>query len=96
MNIHILQKAENELKEIVHYYEEQLTGLGEQFLTIFVRETVIISKTPYGWRKIGQKTRRFNMERFPYLILYIVEDDTVFITAVAHQHRNPEYYLKIQ
>lgn len=96
MNIQILQKAENELQEIVHYYEEQLTGLGQQFLAIFVRETAIISKTPYGWIKIGQKTRRFNMERFPYLILYVVEDDTIFITALAHQHRNPEYYLKTQ
>ena len=40
MNIHILQKAESELKEIVHYYDEQLTGLGQQFLTIFVRDAL--------------------------------------------------------
>ena len=28
-------------------------------------------------------------ERFPYLVLYVLEDQHIFVTAVFHGHRDP-------
>ncbi len=30
---------------------------------------------------------------FPYKILYSIEKDHIYIIAVAHQHRKPNYWI---
>jgi hypothetical protein len=30
--------------------------------------------------------------RFPYSVMYVVESDTLFIVAVAHQSKRPAYW----
>ncbi|MDM8523210.1 hypothetical protein QUF80_07555 [Desulfococcaceae bacterium HSG8] len=47
---------------------------------------------PEAWAKIGRRTRRCLVKGFPYALLYIPESDEILVTAVAHLHRNPEYY----
>ncbi len=36
--------------------------------------------------------RRSLIRRFPYEILYAEEDKEIFIVAVMHLHRDPEYW----
>ncbi len=38
--------------------------------------------------------RRVNLKVFPYYIAYITREDTLWILAVAHGHRKPEYWIK--
>ena len=38
--------------------------------------------------------RRKVMQRFPYNLLHTVDPDVLFIVAIAHQKRRPEYWLK--
>ncbi len=47
----------------------------------------------YSWIKVGKRTRRALLKRFPYFILYIFEEETVPITWIANQHRDLEYYI---
>ena len=93
MNIVVVPPADLELHEAVDYYNDQLNGLGEQFYDSFLDTVRYIAQTPDIWRKIGPHTRRVNIKRFPYLILYIYDDPDILITCVAHQHRNPSYYI---
>jgi len=37
--------------------------------------------------------RRLTLSRFPYKLLYSVESDHIYLIAVAHQHRMPEYWI---
>ena len=37
--------------------------------------------------------RRLTLSRFPYKLLYSVESDHLYIVAVAHQHREPTYWI---
>lgn len=34
------------------------------------------------------------LSRFPYKLPYAVEADHIYIIAVAHQHRKPEYWIR--
>ena len=43
--------------------------------------------------EVIQKFPKFLLKRFPYLVLYIPEEDKILITAIAHQHRKPDYYI---
>jgi len=93
VNCLILPPAELELDEAYQYYETQNVGLGKEFIKAFESTTRLLSTTPFAWRLISKRTRRININRFPYLVLYIIEDKTIIITCIAHQHKNPNYYL---
>jgi len=93
MSIILIPPADAELSEAIAYYNDQHSGLGDQFYRAFLLTTDEIVKAPTAWRKIGQHTRRINFRRFPYLVLYVVDDNDILITCIAHQHRNSTYYL---
>jgi len=38
--------------------------------------------------------RYYEIEKFPYKLLYSVESNHIFIIAVAHQHRRPDYWIE--
>ncbi len=94
MKLRFIHPSELELKEVYDYYEDQMTGLGNNFLNEFNNTVKIILKHPTSWIKVGKRTRRAIIKRFPYFILYIYESDTIYITCIAHQHRSPEYYVE--
>ena len=92
MNVILVKPADDEVQDAVDYYNAQIDGLGFQFYDYFLDTVRYIKATPDVWRFVGANTRRINIKRFPYMVLYIFEEDTIYITCVAHQHRNPEYY----
>lgn len=92
MNIILISPADKELEESIDYYNDQLTGLGDQFYPAFLATINYLSHAPDAWRKIGENTRRINIKRFPYLVLYVIDEKDILITCIAHQHRNPTYY----
>ena len=92
MNIILIPPSDKELEEAIDYYNDQMFGLGEQFYNAFLSSVAYISIAPDVWRKVGKNTRRINIKRFPYLILYVLDGNNILITCIAHQHRNPTYY----
>ena len=44
------------------------------------------------WTEIAPGIRRCLLKRFPYAILYSQEADALFIYAVMHMHRDPDYW----
>ena len=94
MKVKILSPAELQLKDAYEFYELQLEGLGSKFLESFLQTVNLIKKIPQGWRKVSKNTRRINVNNFPYLILYVLDNNTILITFVCHSHRAPSYYTK--
>ena len=93
MNIILIPPSDKELEEAIDYYNDQMPGLGKQFYNAFLSTVDYIPIAPDAWRKVGNNTRRVNVKRFPYLILYVLDRNDIVITCIAHQHRNPTYYL---
>lgn len=92
MKIRFLSPANIELDEAVRYYEHQMAGLGYRFFQEVSAAIERIIFMPEAWTKIGIKTRRCMLKGFPYALLYVAEKEEIVITAVAHLHREPEYY----
>ena len=90
----ILQEAFEELKDAIAYYEEQQAGLGLR-LNDEVDQHVnwILGNFTVPQIRKGDY-RRVNLKVFPYYIAYIIREDTLWILAIAHAHRNPEYWVK--
>lgn len=92
MKLKFIQPSDHELFDAYYFYEEQLTGLGDKFLYEFNQTIKLVIDQPNLWRKVGSRTRKALLKRFPYFILYIYENEIIYITCIAHQHRDPEYY----
>lgn len=85
-------EAEIELNEAIDYYENIEPGLGYDF-ALEVHSAVKRSIAfPKAWPEMEGEVRRSLVQRFPYGILYSVEQDGIFVLAVMNLHRKPGYW----
>jgi len=85
-------EARAELESAFEWYEAARPGLGAQFLDEFEAGVRQVTAAPHSWHPLGSRLRRFRLRRFPYGIVYRVEDDEIVIIAVAHLRRRPGYW----
>jgi plasmid stabilization system protein ParE len=91
----VLRKdAQLDLDEIFVWYEEQKEGLGFEFIDSFEKVLNKIVSNPYYASFILEDARGVSLKRFPYEVIYRVDESLrqVRIIAVIHQHRNPEWF----
>jgi len=85
-------EAEEELRAAIDYYEDREAGLGYDFsLEVFTAIQNIITQ-PNAWPVMEDDVRRCLVNRFPFGVLYSLEPTTVFVVAVMHQRRRPDYW----
>jgi plasmid stabilization system protein ParE len=92
MNVRFLTVAQREVNDAVLWYEEQAEGLSHDFLDQLDRAVRLIKRYPLIATQIEPDIRRFLFARFPYSLIYGIDDDTIVVIAVAHQHRQPRYW----
>jgi len=92
LNVEFLTPARRELLEAVKYYEKQRTGLGKDFRNEVQSTIERIVAFPLGWSLLDAEVRRCQTKQFPYGIIYTIENNDIIIIAVAHLHREPEYW----
>ena len=85
----VLWDAEQDIAEIVHWYDEQGRGFGAAFLEEVGRVVARLSRWPDYGPLVGARTRRVLLARFPYLLLYVPQQERIEITAVCHLSRHP-------
>ena len=87
-----LLPAEVEMTEAALFYDEQLPGLGVDYLDDIQRSIDRVRAHPEIGQTIQGNFRRSLVSRFPYSIIYTVETDHILIIAVAHDRRKPFYW----
>jgi len=92
MKVRFLALAQSELDDAVEWYNEQATGLGLEFLDELDRAIRRSLAYPLSCPEIEPGLRRCLLARFPYGMVYGLDDDTVVVVAVAHLHREPRYW----
>ena len=88
--------AQQELIEAAAYYEEQLTGLGTEYLDTLEQVIDKIAANPHSsyLSHPHLQIRRYIVPRFPYLVYYRAQDERIDVFAIAHQSRKPDYWLE--
>jgi plasmid stabilization system protein ParE len=90
MNLKFSIVAEREIETAADYYEKQEAGLGLRFVHELNHSIRFILQFPNAWSPISRRARRCLLRRFPYNVIYSVQQDTVTIVTVVHQRRDPE------
>jgi len=88
-----LPEAKAELDDAVEYYELQLKGLGLTFKDVARSTIKRVATFLTAWTTIRPSIRRCIIHKFPYNVLYSIEADCILIIAIAHHHRNPNYWM---
>ena len=89
LEVRLRPEAEQDLSEAALWYEEQLPGLGHQFLDQVVAAFSSIVEAPLMYPIVHRDTRRLLIHRFPFGIYYRVESIAIVVIAVMHGSRDP-------
>jgi plasmid stabilization system protein ParE len=92
MTITFLPEAQSEFLDAISHYEEARPGLGQRFKDEVDRTLLWLAEHPEHCRLRPGGYRRMNVRVFPYYIPYIVRQTTLWVLAVAHGSRKPEYW----
>lgn len=92
MKVRFLALAQKELDDAVSWYNEQAKELGKEFLDELDRAIRRSAAFPLSNSEIEPGLRRCLLARFPYGLIYGLEDDAMTVVAVAHLHREPRYW----
>lgn len=92
MNIRILKVARGEFDEAREFYEIEQPGLGKKFASEIKEGMVRINQFPNAWPVERPEIRRYILHRFPYKIIYSIQESEIVILAFAHLHRRPDYW----
>ena len=84
--------ADAEMREAATYYEQRVSGLGDDFLDEIEEGLNRIREFPLLWSSYEGEYRRYFLKRFPYGLIYRVEAERIHIIAVAHIRREPSYW----
>ena len=85
-------EAEAELEDAYLWYEQQIVGLGSQFLLSVDAAINSIRRNPRQYPVVYKNIHRVLTRRFPYQIFFTVNDMHVVIIAVFHGMRNPSVW----
>lgn len=85
-------KAATEFEEAVDWYDEQRMGLGSEFKDSIDATLKAVREDPDRQPEIFKGARRWLAERFPYKVIYKIENDRILVVAVFHSKRNPKVW----
>ena len=91
-NLELHELAEEELWETVDYYDAHKDRLGKKFVRELQRIMQLTRSQPELFPKILGEKRKAVLKRFPYLIIFEIVENTIFVLAIFHEKRNPKVW----
>lgn len=89
----LTEKAEEDLDDAYHWYEEQEPGLGKEVIRCIDAKIANINRHPLHHLVVqSENVRRALVSRFPFSIYFEIEEGLITIFAILHQRRSPDYW----
>jgi|SRR6056297_1483247 len=86
--------AEEDAKDAANWYNDKKEGLGNEFLLALEAALNAIQRNPNHYQIVYKGLKRALTVRFPYGIFFAVEEDTIYVLAIAHTSRSPKVWKK--
>lgn len=87
-------EAEDDLKEAYSWYEDKRTGLGYDFLLQVDAGLNFIVRNPTIHSLEYKGTGKHLIKRFPYKIIYLIDNERIIVLTVIHGRRSPALIKK--
>jgi toxin ParE1/3/4 len=94
-NYQLSEEAESDVEEGYKWYESKRGGLGEEFLSSLDQAEEAIVNNPKTYRiRYKKKVRSFIVNRFPFMILYIVKGKNIDVISVFDTNQHPRKWKR--
>ena len=87
-----LSPAEEEMTEAALFYDAASSRLGSDFLDDVQVAIDRVRDYPQAGEVIASGLRRTLLHRFPFNLIYAMEENIIVVVAVAHHGRRPGYW----
>ena len=88
-NVVFTQAARAELIEAQDWYEGEAPGLGRRFRAQIDSTVERMSANPLQFPVVYKNVRRALLRRFPYMLFFTIDGDTLLVIACFHASRDP-------
>ncbi len=85
-------EADIELDEALRYLSERTLWQATRFADALHTALKQIRTRPEGSHFVWREFRRYNINGFSYALIYRQQGREVFVIAVMHQKRHPDYW----
>ena len=85
-------EAEAEIAEAGDRYNQQVPGLGIDFVLAVDSTLTAIRQNPFQYQVVWRQYRRAGIFRFPYGLIYRVTDRELIVVSCFHGRRNPRVW----
>jgi len=93
MFLEIIEVAKQEFIDAKEFYEMEHPGIGAYFEAQIKHSLLSIRQYPQAWPIERGEIRRYLVHKFPYKILYSIQENKIVVLAFAHSHRQPDYWI---
>ena len=85
------EQAEADVRSAFNYYNEKSESLGMYFLNELKHSEKVILNSPQGFQiRFFDRVRAYPLKKFPFLMLCVLDKDTVFVLAIFNTNQNPD------
>jgi toxin ParE2 len=91
--VEFLDEALEEAEAAARWYAARSSAAAVGFSAEIDAAVTSIERLPHAWPPYEQGTRRYLLRRYPFSVIYRVENQRILIVAVAHGHRRPGYWM---
>ena len=94
MKVLLVPQAQEEFLAALDYYTTARASLARRFKEETARCIRWIAEHHGHFRLRPGGCRRINLSVFPYYLPFILRGDILWVLAVAHSSREPEYWIE--
>lgn len=95
--VRFYRSASAEAEAAIRWYNERITGLGDDLRDALVAGVERVGQAPLTWpiSPYDPRARCYRLSRLPYSIVYVVDTrGNVTVAALAHAKRRPGYWRR--
>lgn len=88
--IEVKEEAKQDIADAMKWYADKIENLDKRFLKA-VEETISrIQQNPLAFKRVYKKLRQTAVRKFPYIIVYEPESETIIIYSVFNTWQHPK------
>jgi plasmid stabilization system protein ParE len=92
--IEIKEEARTDIIEASDWYASKVQGLNFHFIEQLEIVIKVILTNPKTYKRIYKDFRQAALKKFPYVVVYGCEKETIIIYSVFHAKQHPQKKLR--
>jgi len=88
--LRLTPEARLDILDARSWYEERAPGLGMEFARAVDVAASAILRFPQAFPEVHGPVRKAVMRRFPYSLLFVIEQEGIVVLGCFHQRRDPQ------